>query len=220
VKKYAIIVAGGIGARMGTETPKQFLIIQNRTILWHSINSFFNAFNDIEIIVVLPQEHLLKGDEIRQQFSQQLAIHITVGGSTRFESVKNGLQLVLQDSVVFVHDAVRCLISKDLIQRCYNLAVEKGSAIPTIQATDSIRWCDKEKHKAVDRNNIHIVQTPQTFTSSLILPAFNQGYKDGFTDEASVVEAFGKEVFLCQGDYNNIKITRPLDLIIAEALMK
>ncbi|MCX6208843.1 MAG: 2-C-methyl-D-erythritol 4-phosphate cytidylyltransferase [Bacteroidetes bacterium] len=220
MKKYAVIVAGGSGVRMGATTPKQFLLLNNKPILWHTINAFLNSYNDIEIIVVLPKEHLQIGEDIKNIFINNIAqITLTTGGKTRFDSVKNGLQHIKEDSVVFVHDAVRCLLDRDLIERCYNQAVEKGSAIPVVAATDSIRIDDNGKHHIVNRNHIKIVQTPQTFLSKIILPAFEQNYNETFTDEATVVEAFGTNVFLCHGNYNNIKITRPVDLIIAEKLI-
>lgn len=219
MKKYAVIVAGGSGQRMGATIPKQFLLLHNKTILWHSINAFIATFSDIEIIVVLPQEHLEKGEEIKQSFVENAhRIMLATGGATRFDSVKNGLQYVTEESVVFVHDAVRCLIDKELILQCYQQTINKGSAIPVVAATDSIRFDDNGKHNTVDRNKVKIVQTPQTFLASVILPAFNTVFNDSFTDEATVVEAFGTKVFLCNGSYNNIKITRPVDLLIAEQL--
>lgn len=220
MKKYAVIVAGGSGQRMGTAIPKQFLLLHNKPILWHSINAFITTFCDVEIIVVLPKEYLEKGNEIKQSFNTNTNnITLTEGGLTRFDSVKNGLKYVAEDSIVFVHDAVRCLLDKDLILRCYEQTVNKGSAIPVVAATDSIRLEENGEHKTVDRNNIKIVQTPQTFKASIILPAFNTNYNHLFTDEATVVEAFGTKVFLCDGNYNNIKITRPADLLIAEQLL-
>ncbi len=221
MKKCAVIVAGGSGVRMGITTPKQFLLLNNKPILWHTINAFLSVYNDIEIIIVLPKEHLQTGEKIQQSFKEKASkITLTIGGETRFHSVKNGLQLVKEESIVFVHDAVRCLVDKALIERCYHEAIEKGSAIPVVAATDSIRLTEGKRHKVIDRNNVQIVQTPQTFLSSILLPAFEQNYNEAFTDEATVVEASGVNVFLCEGNYNNIKITRPVDLIVAESLIK
>ncbi|MFY7965176.1 MAG: 2-C-methyl-D-erythritol 4-phosphate cytidylyltransferase [Chitinophagaceae bacterium] len=220
MKKIAVIVAGGSGQRMGTETPKQFLLLNNMPVLWHTINSFLNAYSDLKCIVVLPKAHIIKGEEIKQLFVNDIArINIVIGGETRFHSVQNGLKLVEENSVVFVHDGVRCLVNESLIKRCYNQCIEKGSAIPAVAATDSIRILENTSHKVVDRNNVMIIQTPQTFQSDILLEAFNQPYNNRFTDEATVVEATGKQVYLCEGDYNNIKITRPLDLLLAERLM-
>jgi 2-C-methyl-D-erythritol 4-phosphate cytidylyltransferase len=126
---------------------------------------------------------------------------------------------VNRETIVFVHDGVRCLIDVALIQRCYEQAVTTGSAIPAVAATDSIRTVDGNAHNVADRNNVRIIQTPQTFQSDLLLQAFEQEFNDGFTDEATVVEAMGQPVFLCEGDYNNIKITRPVDLLVAESIL-
>lgn len=122
-------------------------------------------------------------------------------------------------SIVFVHDAVRCLLTPDLIQRCYQQAVEKGSAIPAVSSTDTIRIKEGTKHHVVDRTNVMMIQTPQTFNAALLTKAFDQAYQPSFTDEANVLEASGKEVYLIEGEYENIKITRPLDLAIAEYIL-
>jgi 2-C-methyl-D-erythritol 4-phosphate cytidylyltransferase len=217
MKKFAVIVAGGSGVRMGTDTPKQFLLLNNKPVLWHTINSFFNAYDDIKIILVLPQEHLEKGEILRNEFANSMhQIMIVAGGQTRFHSVQNGLKLVEENAVVFVHDGVRCLVTKDLIERCCEQALQLGSAIPVVAATDSIRILEDEHHKVVNRNDVRMIQTPQTFLSNILLAAFAQPFNESFTDEATVVEANGQQVFLCEGDYNNIKITRPVDLLVAQ----
>lgn len=219
MKKIAVIVAGGTGTRMGAEIPKQFLLLHQQPILQHAIAAFTNSFADITIVVVLPKQHITEGKKIAEQFTSH-SITCIEGGSTRFYSVKNGLALVPPHSIVFVHDAVRCLLTKELIYACYNQALVKGSAIPAVVATDSIRVINGNSSRTADRNNIRLIQTPQTFRSELILEAFSQAYQDIFTDEATVVEALGKEVFLIEGDYNNIKITRPLDMILAENILE
>ncbi|MFC4231418.1 2-C-methyl-D-erythritol 4-phosphate cytidylyltransferase [Parasediminibacterium paludis] len=219
MKKFAVIVAGGSGLRMGVATPKQFLLLHNKPLLWHTINAFANAFADIQIILVLPQAHIYFGNNIAEMFPES-AIQVAIGGDSRFQSVKNGLAFVPNDAVVFVHDGVRCLITPQLIQACYTQALAKGSAIPAVAATDSIRIADGDSSVVADRNNVRIIQTPQTFKSDLLLPAFHQPYKDAFTDEATVVEAFGERVFLIEGDYTNLKITRPIDLLIAEKILE
>ena len=219
MKKIAVIVAGGNGSRMGSDIPKQFLLLHQQPILLHAIAAFTNAFADIAIVVVLPAPYLAEGKKITEQFTSH-SITCIEGGSTRFYSVKNGLAFVPPHSVVFVHDAVRCLLTKELIHACYNQVLDKGSAIPAVVATDSIRVINGSSSRTADRNNIRLIQTPQTFRSELILEAFSQAYQDIFTDEATVVEALGKEVFLIEGDYNNIKITRPLDMILAEKILE
>lgn len=220
MKKYAVIVAGGSGQRMGTEVPKQFLLLKGKPLLHYTIQSFLLAYADLKVILVLPQQHVHKGQQIVNEMGAEERVQITAGGETRFDSVKNGLQLVQQPSIVFVQDGVRCLVSQQLIRNCYEQAIEKGSAIPAVAATDSIRIEDGTSHYSIDRNKVRIVQTPQTFQSGILLEAFKQHYNPAFTDEATVVEAAGNQVFLIDGEYNNLKITRPIDLCIAEKLLE
>jgi 2-C-methyl-D-erythritol 4-phosphate cytidylyltransferase len=159
------------------------------------------------------------GQEIIDAWFDKDRISITTGGDTRFQSVKNGLQLIEEESIIFVHDAVRCLISAALIHACYEKAVETGSAIPVVTSKDSVRMLTDEGNDAVDRNKVMLVQTPQTFHSKILLPAFKIDYKDKFTDEATVVEAYGLKVSLVEGEESNIKITTPMDLMMAESLL-
>lgn len=219
MKKKAVIVAGGSGQRMGNSIPKQFLLLNHKPVLWYTLDSFLRAFTDLEIILVLPKEHEQTGKQVAAMFKVMHRFQFVEGGSSRFHSVQSGLQMVQENSIVFVHDAVRCLVSVPLIQRCYRQAVEKGSAIPSVASTDSIRLITTGGNKATDRQRVRIVQTPQTFQSDLLLPAFQQPYVDSFTDEATVVEAFGTTVHLTEGEYENIKITRPIDMIVAEAIL-
>lgn len=219
MQKYAVIVAGGSGTRMGGNLPKQFMLLENKPVLYYSLKAFLDAYADLEVILVLPIDHVGTGQEIIDAYFDKDRIHITEGGDTRFQSVKNGLQLVTEESIVFVHDAVRCLVSKELIHRCYESAVSTGSAIPVVPAKDSVRLLTEEGNDAMDRTQIMLVQTPQTFHSKILLPAFQIDYKDKFTDEATVVEAYGLKVSLVEGEEENIKITRPLDMLIAEKLL-
>ncbi len=219
MKKYAVIVAGGSGQRMGAAIPKQFLLLQGKPLLWYSLQTFLHAFEDIKIILVLPADNLTEGEQLAKDLDAVERITVTAGGATRFHSVQNGLKLVSSPSIVFVHDGVRCLVSPALIQGCYTQALEKGSAIPAVAATDSIRILGGDGHTVADRNLVRIIQTPQTFQSDILLPAFKQDFSEGFTDEATVVEAFGKPVFLIEGEYSNIKITRPVDLLVAEKIL-
>ena len=220
MKKIAIIVAGGSGQRMGVKTPKQFLLLQGNPLLWYSMDGFLSAYDDLQIILVLPEEHLETGLAIKRLFKESDRIQIISGGDTRFHSVQNGLNMIKESSVVFVHDGVRCLVTKELIRRCYEQAIIKGSAIPAVAATDSIRIAEGEKSFVTDRNDVRIIQTPQTFKSEILLPAFQQTYDASFTDEATVVEAAGEQIFLIEGEYSNIKITRPIDLLIAEKILE
>ena len=219
MKKFAVIVAGGTGSRMNNIIPKQFLLLNGKPVLYYTINAFLNAYDDVHIILVLPEEHVAAGQEIIDAFFDYSRIQIAMGGRTRFHSVQNGLQLVHEESIVFVHDAVRCLLSVDLIHRCYEAAIKNGSAIPVIDSKDSVRLITDEGNEALERNAVKKVQTPQTFHSKILLPAFNIDYKDKFTDEATVVEAFGLKVELVEGEENNFKITRPVDLVMAEELL-
>lgn len=219
MKKIAVIVAGGSGSRMNTNIPKQFLLLNGKPVLYYTIHTFLQAYNDLSIILVLPEEHVAAGQEIIDAFFDYSRIQITIGGRTRFHSVKNGLQLVQEECILFVHDAVRCLVSTSLIKRCYEAALANGSAIPVIDSKDSVRMIKGEANISLDRDTIKQVQTPQTFHSKILIPAYQIDYKDKFTDEAAVVEAFGLKVKLVKGDENNFKITRPADLVIAEYLL-
>ncbi len=220
MKKYAVIVAGGSGQRMGAEIPKQFLLLKGKPLLQYTIQTFLHAFDDIHIILVLPPAHISKGEEIIKNMNAEQKVQITTGGETRFHSVKNGLAYITHPSIVFVHDGVRCLVSQQLIKNCYKQATVKGSAIPAVAATDSIRIDEGDSHYTIDRSKIRIIQTPQTFRSEVLSEAFTQEYNPSFTDEAAVAEASGKKVFLIEGEYNNLKITRPIDLCIAEQLLQ
>jgi 2-C-methyl-D-erythritol 4-phosphate cytidylyltransferase len=219
MEKVAVIVAGGNGSRMNAALPKQFLLINGKPILYYTINTFLRSYEDLTVILVLPEEFISAGQEIIDAYFDYKRIKITAGGNTRFHSVQKGLKLITAESIVFVHDGVRCLLSTDLIERCYEGALEFGSAIPAITSKDSIRIVNEEGNEPLDRNYIKLIQTPQTFHSKILLPAFNIDYKDKFTDEATVVEAFGLKVYLVEGEENNIKITKPIDLIFAENIM-
>ena len=219
MKKTAIIVAGGTGQRMGTTLPKQFLAIEGKSILLHTIGQFVTAYTDINFIIVLPADYIQDGKALITSSGLSQSFQFVAGGDTRFQSVKNGLAQADPASIVFVHDAVRCLLTPDLIQRCYQQAVEKGSAIPAVSSTDTIRILEGNQHHVVDRANVMMIQTPQTFNAALLKKAFEQAYQPSFTDEANVLEASGKKVYLIEGEYENIKITRPLDLAIAEYIL-
>jgi len=218
--KYAVIVAGGSGNRMNAAIPKQFLPINGTAVLLYTIETFLSAFSDLEIILVLPEKFMRDGDTIVQQASDPKRIEIAAGGNTRFHSVKNGLKLVTENAIVFVHDAVRCLVTNDLIHRCYEGALENGNAIPAIPVSDTVRMETAEGSVVVDRTKLLVIQTPQTFFSNLLLKAFEQEYDSSFTDEATVAEKFGIKIHLIPGEDENIKLTRPIDMEIAEKILK
>jgi 2-C-methyl-D-erythritol 4-phosphate cytidylyltransferase len=220
MKKYAVIVAGGSGLRMGTVVPKQYLLLQDKPVLWHTLSAFLDAYDDLEIILVLHKDHVQKGLEIVNSTYSPKRIGITEGGETRFHSVQNGLQHIHQHSVVFVHDGVRCLVTTDLIHRCYDETIQRGNAIPAVAAVDTIRIESARGNQQIDRNHVRIIQTPQTFYSDMIKAAFEQEYDDAFTDEASVVERLGVKINLVEGDYYNNKITKPVDVMIAEKILE
>ncbi len=220
MKKYAVIVAGGKGVRMGSAVPKQFLPLNGHPILYHTIKAFADAYADMHIILVLPQDQLSYAQMVLQSFPDRIDMTIVAGGETRYHSVQNGLKATEPDSIIFVHDGVRPLVTKELIQRCYEQAAEKGSAIPAIAVADSMRIIEDDDSRPVDREQMRIIQTPQTFRSDIILPAFEQEYQVSFTDEATVVEAYGDVVHLAEGERSNIKVTTPEDMIVAEALLK
>jgi len=215
-------VAGGTGRRMGNVIPKQFLLLNDKPVLYYTLKTFLEVYPDLEIILVLNEEFSDMGKEIIDAFFDYERIQVTFGGETRFHSVKNGLQLVQEESIIFVHDAVRCLVTADLIRRCYEHALTMGSAVPVVRAKDSVRMLDEEHNdnEIIDRDRIVLVQTPQTFHSKILLPAFEIDYKERFTDEATVVESFGLKISLVEGEENNIKITQPVDLLIAEAVLE
>ena len=219
MKKYAVIVAGGSGLRMGTSIPKQFLLLKDKPVLWYTLTAFLTAFNDLAIILVLPAEFIEAGQAIVATVAAPNRIQITTGGDTRYQSVKNGLKLVNEKSIVFVHDGVRCLVTPALIQRCYDATIEKGNAVPAIAAVDSMRIENDGSNSVLDRNKVRIIQTPQTFVAGQLLKAFDQPFDFSFTDEATVVEKAGIVIHLIQGETSNIKITSPLDLLVAEKIM-
>ncbi|MGZ5247026.1 MAG: 2-C-methyl-D-erythritol 4-phosphate cytidylyltransferase [Flavitalea sp.] len=220
MKKIAVIVAGGSGLRMKISVPKQFLPLMGKPILLHTLDTFLESYSDMEVILVLPVAHLEVGIRIAEQSIDPKRVKITTGGETRFHSVQNGLRIIQQHCIIFVHDAVRCLISTDLIHRCYEAALDKGNAIPATTAVDTIRFTDFNGNHQIDRNHVKIIQTPQTFFSELVKTAFEQDYSDEFTDEASVVERLGVKINLVEGEETNIKITRPVDLLIAEKILE
>jgi len=220
MKKFAIIVAGGSGSRMATEIPKQFLELNGKPILMYTIQVFYNFDPEIELILVLP--------ETQQEFWRNLCLkhslliphRIATGGENRFHSVKNGLELIDGDGIVFIHDGVRPLVSHLTIERCFETARKFGNAIPVLPVSESLRKLDGHKSKSVDRSQFFGVQTPQTFQTEQILTAFRQNYDPEFTDDASVAEKAGFQIFMVEGNRENIKITNPIDLILAESLLR
>lgn len=220
MKKYAIIVAGGTGQRMGENLPKQFLALSGKPILLHTLEAFYLYDNSIQIIVTLPAHEIQFWDELCIWNDVYTPHKVVAGGETRFHSVKNGLEHVEANSLVAIHDGVRPFVSREIIDNAYQTAAEKGSAIAAVEVKDSIRRVCDEKNENIDRSTLRAIQTPQTFQSSLIKKAFDIPYTKDITDDASVMEKAGHDVTLIAGSYKNIKITTPEDLLIAEAFLK
>lgn len=215
---YAIIVAGGKGLRMGGNVPKQFQLVGGRPVLMHTLQQFRNAMADLQIILVLPREQQDYWRERCRQYEFGVEHRVADGGQTRFHSVKNGLALIPdgEEGIVGVHDGVRPFASADLIRRCYAAAVEAEAVVPAVPVVESLRH---EERGAIDRKGYRLVQTPQTFSIPLLKAAYCQAYLETFTDDASVVEAYGHRVAMIDGIRENIKLTTPFDMVVAEALL-
>jgi 2-C-methyl-D-erythritol 4-phosphate cytidylyltransferase len=220
MKKFVLIVAGGSGSRMKTEIPKQFLEICGKPILMHTIQIFYDFNPECELILVIPEAQQEYWDELCLKHSFTLPHRIVSGGENRFNSVQNGLKLIDEKGIVFIHDGVRPLVSQQTIERCYQMARKNGNAIPVLQVNDSLRKQKDQQSVSVDRTLYLSVQTPQTFRSEQILQAFEQDFDPAFTDDASVAEQAGFPIFMVEGNRENIKITNPTDLIIAEAFLR
>jgi 2-C-methyl-D-erythritol 4-phosphate cytidylyltransferase len=220
MKYYAIIVAAGKGTRMKSKVPKQFLLLAGKPLLMHSIENFYKEIPGIKIIVVLPANAILYWKKLRQEYSFFIPHVVVAGGKSRFNSVKNGLELIKRDGLVAVHDGVRPLASQTVIRRTFKTAKRFGAAIPVLKIKDSVRMLEGIKNKSVQRNSIVLVQTPQCFRTMLLKRAYEQEFRSSFTDDATVVEAYGHPVHLAAGKAENIKITTQEDLLIAEALLK
>ncbi|SMO60445.1 2-C-methyl-D-erythritol 4-phosphate cytidylyltransferase [Saccharicrinis carchari] len=218
MKKSVIVVAGGSGSRMQSDLPKQFIKWCGKPILMHTIQQLVEFDRHMEIILVLPKNQVELWDELCEAYNFTVEHTLTYGGATRFESVKNGLEKVSEDCLVGVHDGVRPLVSAQTLKNCFDTAAKYGSAIPVIDAIESIRELGDFGSRAVARANYKMVQTPQVFFSSKLKEAYHQTYRDFFTDDASVYEAAGNTVSLAKGNRENIKITTPMDLLVGEAL--
>lgn len=220
---YAIIVAGGKGLRMGSDIPKQFLPVCGMPVLMRTIRRFKDYSADMQIILVLPkaQQDYWKG--LCKEYSFDTDYLLADGGETRFHSVRNGLDLIPDDAkgVVGVHDGVRPFPAIEVIANCYGTALTAEAVIPVTPVVETLRHITSSDDSAtVPRSDYRLVQTPQTFTISLLKEAYRQPYNDNFTDDASVVEALGRSITLVDGNRENIKITTPFDLTVAEALCK
>lgn len=219
--EYAIIVAGGKGTRMHSTIPKQFLELNGTPVLMHTLNAFFDYSENIKVILVLPHDDQLTWNDLCEKHDYHRPLTVVTGGSSRFESVKNGLaQISETNGIVAIHDGVRPLISAEIISASYRLASVHQSAVAAVRLKESIRMTDQDTTRAVDRSDYRIIQTPQTFDLSLIKEAYQIKETPDLTDDASVAEKAGYKISLFEGSYENIKITTPEDIIIAEALLR
>jgi 2-C-methyl-D-erythritol 4-phosphate cytidylyltransferase len=216
---YAVIVAGGSGKRMGTELPKQYLELEGKPLLMHTIERFKRFREDIEIITVLPENQLRFWNELQKKYSFDIPQTIVKGGSRRFHSVKHGLEFVNDNSIVAIHDGVRPLVSSETLKRCFETAEKLGNAIPCIAPSDSVRMTAEKDNEPLDRLHVRLIQTPQVFIASVIKDAYRQEYNPVFTDDATVLEKTGEKINLVEGNRENIKITNPEDLLIAQAFL-
>jgi len=220
LKKHVIIVAAGAGKRFGENLPKQFEMLQGKPLLMNSIQAFHEAEPGIKIIVVIPNLFLTHWKTLCNNHDFHIPHEIAEGGPERFHSVKNGLEFIGDEGLVAVHDGARPLISKEKIRNSFRLAEKFGAVVPVVEVNDSVRIITGSMHKPAARKNFRLVQTPQVFRCSLLKRAYQQNYDVNFTDDATVVEAAGEKVILIEGSTDNIKITTPHDLTMAEALLK
>lgn len=220
MKKYALVVAGGKGLRMGGELPKQFLPIgDGKPVLMHTLKAFYTFDAAIQLILVLPEDHQPYWETLCKVHQFDVPHTIANGGDTRFASVKNGLAHIQEKGLVAVHDGVRPFVAAEVIDRCYEAAAQDKAVVPVIEIVETVRQLGENGSQTVCRDDYRLVQTPQVFDSELLKEAYSQGYNPLFTDDASVVEAMGVPVSLVLGNRENIKITTPFDLKIAKALL-
>lgn len=216
MNKYAIIVAGGSGSRMKSDLPKQFIEIAGLPVLMHTLKRFKEAFSDISLILVLPETQIPFWKELCEKHHFSLAHQLVKGGKSRFQSGKNGLDIIKTNGIVAIHDGVRPFVSAEIIRESFQVAEEKGTAVVSVASKDSVRV----NGQAIDRQTVRLIQTPQTFQVPIIKKAFEGEELSTFTDDASVAEFAGFNINLIEGSYENIKITTPEDLEWAEIILK
>lgn len=220
-QEHIIIVAGGSGKRIKGNIPKQFIEVNGKQLIVYTIERFF-AYNPlINMCIVVHKDYLHHLNDLLKKHFPDKSIATTIGGDTRFYSVKNGLNLIENpNAVVGIHDAARPMVSVETIKRCFETAAQKGNAIPVVDVNESIRVIENNSNKAVNRTNYKVIQTPQCFHINAIKKAFEQEYSSLFTDDASVLEKTGEKIFLVEGNTENIKITHDTDLILAQHFLK
>ena len=220
MKHFAIIVAGGSGKRMQSDLPKQFLLLKGLPIIMHSMLKFHHCRFQPEIILVLSKADRALWEQLVRKHQFEVPHRVVEGGKERYHSVKNALELIEEEALVAIHDAVRPLVSNKTIETAYEKAAISGSAVAAVPAKDSVRMIEGDKNSNIPRQLVYLVQTPQTFQSTLLKKAYRQPYNDNFTDDASVFEKAGFQVYLTEGDQFNFKITFPEDLRLAETILE
>lgn len=218
--EYAVIVAGGKGTRIKSTTPKQFLELAGKPILLHTIEAFYRYSKDITVILVLPADAFDTWHSIVNTYNFKYPVVLQEGGESRFQSVKKGLACIETKGLVAIHDGVRPLVTTEVIQSSFKLAGERGSAVAAVPLKESVRVTEGDQTKALDRSKYRLVQTPQTFDVDLIKKAYDLPEDSSLTDDASVAERWGHTISLFEGNYENIKVTTPEDLTIAEVLLQ
>lgn len=218
--EYAIVVAGGKGTRIKSSLPKQFIELGGKPVLFHTLSAFHRYSASLTIILVLPVDDFTTWENLVAKHKFNVPVILQVGGDTRFQSVKRGLEKIKGNGLVAIHDGVRPMVSEDIIGASFRLAAVHGTAVAAVRLKESIRVTDQDTTRAVDRSKFRLIQTPQTFDVDLIKKAYEQKEDPNFTDDASVAERAGHSISLFEGSYENIKITTAEDLVVAEALLK
>ncbi|HNW99136.1 MAG TPA: 2-C-methyl-D-erythritol 4-phosphate cytidylyltransferase [Bacteroidales bacterium] len=221
MKKYVIIAAGGLGIRMKSEIPKQFICISGKPILMRTLEAFKNYDILINIILVLPEEQKSYWKNLCELYNFNIKHTLVSGGGNRFHSVKNGLaQIKEEECLIAVHDGVRPFVSKEIIEKAFKCAEKNGNAVPCTRINDSLRYVEEHSSKPINREKVFAIQTPQCFSGKILKQAYEQDFDVQFTDDATVVEKLGHKIFLTEGSSDNIKITTQKDLILAEVILE
>ena len=220
-KIAVVVVAGGVGSRMGTDVPKQFLPLGDSVVLMQTVGRVHELLPGAEIVVVLSKKEFQRWEDLKNEYAFDVPHKVCEGGESRYESVQRGIKCVNEEAeLIVVHDGVRPILSDNLLKSVIDQAVEHGAAIPVVKSSDTLRVVCGETSEVVDRNMFRMVQTPQAFRADMLRRAYGEPYSELFTDDASVVEAAGYDVVLCDGEYSNIKITNPVDIAVAAELLK
>lgn len=220
-RKYVVVLASGVGKRMGTSLPKQFMCLKGKPVLLHTLEKIRQTDKSFQIVLVLNPAHVHYWEEIEKQYDVDIPCRVVLGGKERFYSVRNALMTIEDEqALVAIHDGVRPFVDKEILEDCFSTAKKYGNAISCVQSTDSVRLLTSDNDsRALERKNIMLVQTPQCFVCSTLKKAYSQPYCDSFTDDASVVENLGEKIHLSKGKKQNIKITTIEDIKTAESLL-